>query len=81
MDFIKIPSSKPTEPSVRVLVQTRWLSLVLRLKLILTSFFDFLLAKSLTKVVFPVPLGPIMRTNKSASYALFRIYIELFQSR
>jgi len=54
--------------------------LVLRLKLIDSSFADLLFAKSRTSVVFPVPLGPIINTKRPASWALFKISKDLFQS-
>jgi len=73
IDFIKIPSSKVTVPDVSVFVPIRWLSLVLRLKLMDSRLMPLFLAKSLTKDVFPVPFGPIMSTKRPASNALFRI--------
>jgi len=40
----------------------------------------FFAANSLTSVVLPVPLGPIIRTNRSAAYAFSKTSNELFQS-
>ena len=45
-----------------------------------SSFIPFFAANSLTSVVLPVPFGPMIRTNRSAAYALSKTSKELFQS-
>ena len=62
-------------------VPIKWDSLVLRLKLIDERSLFTKFANFLTKVVLPVPFGPMIKTNSPNLYALSSMSRALFQSK
>ena len=66
IDRTSRPSAKPTVPLSSVLVPTRWLSRVRRLKFMDSRLAPTWSAKRRTSVVLPVPLGPITSTKRPA---------------